>query len=102
MILDQEERARLAREMAKIRQISSKELAAIKTEEARRGLPPITGAFQFSGTVSTETITRARKKPQGVSDVRWRIELSRRRMVAQTTRIKELPCLIHPDLLLDF
>lgn len=102
MILDQEERARLAREMAKIPQISSKELAEIEAEEARRGLPPITGAFRFSGTVSTEIIMRARKKPQGVSDVRWRIELSRRRMVAKTTRTKELPCLIHPDLLLDF
>lgn len=36
----------------------------------------------YADPVSEEVLFRARKKPSGTSDVRWRIELSRRRLAA--------------------
>ena len=47
----------------------------IKTASMVREL---SAAHKCSRIVSEDVIRRARKKPAGVSDVRWRIELRRR------------------------
>ena len=39
---------------------------------------PFSSAIRMSKMVSNETIMKARKKPAGVSDIRWQIELRRR------------------------
>lgn len=39
---------------------------------------PFSSAIRMSKLVSNETIMKARKKPAGVSDIRWQIELRRR------------------------
>lgn len=37
------------------------------------------GGFDFSKTLTVKTIQQARTKPKNCSDVRWRIELRRRK-----------------------
>lgn len=59
----------------------TKEFRQIRAEEMRRGLKPIRSAnLDLGRTVPLETIMKSRMRPAGVSAVRWRIELSRRRM----------------------
>ena len=51
---------------------------------------------------SLEKIMHAKEKPEGVSEARWRIEISRRRMVAKARREgrdRDIDFLPHPDLL---
>ena len=38
----------------------------------------LTAAHKFANTTTNDTIMSAARKPKGVSDVRWRIELRRR------------------------
>lgn len=77
---------------------AQRELAEIAAEEARLGLPPVMDAWRRSRTVSLRTIMAAKKKPSGVSDVRWRMELSRRKMVRMAGEA-EASFLDHPDVL---
>lgn len=51
------------------------EFAAAAPHRARQD---VTLAHQCARLMSNELICRARQKPEGVSDVRWRIELRRR------------------------
>lgn len=48
--------------------------------------------------VSARSIMEAKEKPKGVSAVRWRIELSRRRMVRRLGK-KEMDFMPNPDTL---
>lgn len=73
-----------------------RELKEIAFEERRRGLRSVKDAFSESACISLYTIQKARTKPKGVSDVRWRMELSRRAMVRRWGN-KALDFLTDPD-----
>lgn len=59
-----------------------KVMEAAKWQERKRGLPPPLG-YYGSMPVSFEVLCLAKKRPRGCSEVRWRIELSRRRLAAK-------------------
>lgn len=77
---------------------AQRELAEIAANEARLGLPPVMDAWRRSRSVSMRTIMGAKKKPSGVSDARWRMELSRRKMVRMSGEAA-VSSLDHPDVL---
>lgn len=65
-----------------------------------RAMRKLGGDARAGDVVPTDAIMRAKVKPKGVSDVRWRIELSRRRMAAKEKAgggIGNLSTLPHPD-----
>lgn len=73
----------MRRKAAKRTAANNRELMEVRREEKRRGLTQkvYTQEMHYEA-LPPERIATARRKPAGCSDVRWRIELSRRRMAA--------------------
>ena len=85
------------RKAAKRSEQDRAELNAIRGEERRRGLKPkIMVDDAHLAAISPSALARARKKPRNCSDVRWRIELRRRKAV-RGGHGSEVPCTRHPD-----
>lgn len=94
-----EEHLEMRRAAAKYTAAHNRELMAIRREERKRGLPykVYTGEMCYEA-LPPERIMGAKKKPAGCSDVRWRIELSRRRLAKKfPARYKCLGFLPDPD-----
>ncbi len=63
---------------ARLKSASRKRRWTEKNKYLSNDLRNFRNALEKTAPVSVEIIMKARKKPKGVSDVRWRIELRRR------------------------
>lgn len=89
-----QERRRVA---AKRSEQDRAELNAIRREERQRGLKPkIMVDDAHLAAISPVALARARRKPRNCSEVRWRIELRRRKAV-RGGHGSDCPCTLHPD-----
>lgn len=83
---------------AKVRKIGRRELKEILHEESRRGLQPrIETAACVLGSVDPKSLAAAKVKPAGCSDVRWRIELRRRRTQRRLCGVNVVGHMVFPD-----
>lgn len=76
---------------------NSREFIEIRAEERRRGMSPrMDTSHRDLDPISPSSLAKAKVKPRNCSDVRWRIELRRRRAV-KSHNCHGVPCAPDPD-----
>lgn len=85
------------RKAAKRAAANSREFIEIRAEERRRGMSPrMDTSHRGLDPISPSSLAKAKVKPRNCSDVRWRIELRRRRAV-KSHNCHGVPCAPDPD-----